>query len=143
MEREAKNQGKFEKFIESSPYLTRAYNWAKNAHEGQTRAEGIPYFTHCIEVARILYEEWGIADPEKIAIGLLHDTVEDTEKTLEELAKEFGPKVAFWVDGVSKFRSDRGESNSKSKEENDRETVRKVFSKNMIDPFVGAANASC
>jgi guanosine-3',5'-bis(diphosphate) 3'-pyrophosphohydrolase len=136
---EAPSPGSLEKFIQNSSFLTKAYNLAEKAHKGKLRAEGIPYFTHCVAVAQILYEEWGITDPEKIAVGLLHDTVEDTETTLEELESEFGSRVAFWVDGVSKFRSERGELNDKSKEEKDRETVRKVFSKNLIDPFVGVA----
>jgi len=140
MEREAKNRGFLENLIENSSYLTKAYNLAKIAHEGQFRAEGIPYFTHCVEVARILYEEWKITDPKKVAVALLHDTVEDCEEiTLDDLTKEFGPEVAVWVDGVSQFRSKKGEQNDKSKEEKDRETVRKVFSKNLIDPFVGVA----
>ena len=140
MEKEAKNRGLLENLIETSPYLKKAYTLAKNAHEGQFRAEGTPYFTHCVEVTRILYEEWKITDIRKLAVGLLHDTIEDCEEmTLGELAKEFGPDVATWVDGVSKFRSDRGESNGQSKAERDRETVRKVFSKNLIDPFVGVA----
>lgn len=142
MERMTQNQGSLEKFVESSPYLTRAYKFAKAAHEGKMRAEGIPYFTHCEAVARILYEEWEISDPEKIAVGLLHDTVEDTETTLEELAKEFGPKVAFWVDGVSKFRSEKEDISNQSKAQKDRETVRKVFSQTKIDPFVAVAKGA-
>ena len=85
MEREAKNRGFLENLIENSSYLTKAYNLAKIAHEGQFRAEGIPYFTHCVEVARILYEEWKITDPKKVAVALLHDTVEDCEEiTLDD-----------------------------------------------------------
>ena len=61
------------------------------------------------------------------------------KKSLLTITKEFGPEVAVWVDGVSQFRSKKGEQNDKSKEEKDRETVRKVFSKNLIDPFVGVA----
>jgi len=126
-----------ESYIESHAIVARAYQISEKAHEGQFRAEGIPYFTHCIEVARILLEEWKITDPEMIATALLHDTVEDTNVTLGELTSQFGPKVAFWVDGVSQFRSEKGEENGKSKEQRDRETVRKVFSKNLIDPNVG------
>lgn len=139
MEREAKSQSKLEEFIESSDFLKEAYKLAQEAHKGQVRAEGTAYFSHCVEVARILYEEWGITDTKKIAVGLLHDTVEDTEVTLEELALKFGQEVAFWVDGVSKFRSEKDDGGEKSKEQKDRETVRKVFNQNQIDPFVGVA----
>ena len=129
---------KLEQFIKSFPLLTKAYDLAQKAHEGQLRAEGTPYFTHCVAVARILYEEWGITDPEIIAAGLLHDTVEDNKNiTLADIARDFGPKIAFWVDGVSQFRSKKEEISGKSKKQNDRETVRKVFSKNLIDPTVG------
>ena len=127
---------KLEQFIKSFPLLTKAYDLAQKAHEGQLRAEGTPYFTHCVAVARILYEEWGITDPEIIAAGLLHDTVEDNKNiTLADIARDFGPKIAFWVDGVSQFRSEKEEISGKSKKQNDRETVRKVFWQIIIFPF--------
>jgi len=108
-----------------NPIVQEAARLAEMAHEGQKRAEGTPYFTHCQEVARILYEEWGIADSEILSAGFLHDTVEDTSVTKADLKRNFGREVAELVDGVSKFGSD------------DKENIRKVFDKNLIDPRVG------
>ncbi len=123
-----------EEFVQKSPKLEAAYELAGNAHEGKTRAEGTPYVSHCVEVDRILYEEWGIIDEDILCAGLLHDTVEDTDVTLEEIRTKFGEKVAFLVDGVSKLRSEKSPDN---KALGDRETVRKVFNQTQIDPVVG------
>ena len=81
--------------------ITRAYEFAKKAHEGQKRASGQPYITHCVAVANILSEL--NVPPAIIIAGLLHDTVEDTNVTLDDLAKEFGEDVAILVDGVTKL----------------------------------------
>ena len=81
--------------------ITRAYEFAKKAHEGQKRASGQPYITHCVAVANILSEL--NVPPVIIIAGLLHDTVEDTPVTLDDLAKEFGEDVAILVDGVTKL----------------------------------------
>ncbi|QYK50350.1 MAG: bifunctional (p)ppGpp synthetase/guanosine-3',5'-bis(diphosphate) 3'-pyrophosphohydrolase [Anaerolineales bacterium] len=81
--------------------LQRAYRFAARAHEGQTRASGEPYMNHCIAVAMILAE---LEVPAVlVAAGLLHDTVEDTSVTLEDLQKEFGEEVAKLVGGVTKL----------------------------------------
>ncbi|MDO8183755.1 MAG: HD domain-containing protein, partial [bacterium] len=79
----------------------RAYNFANTAHEGQKRFSGEDYITHPVAVAQILIELR--ADAETIAAALLHDTVEDTTTTLEEIKKEFGGNIAFLVDGVTKL----------------------------------------
>lgn len=139
MEREGLIIGNLEELVESSAFLTKARNYAKKVHEGDIRAQGVPVFTHCEANARIIYEEFGISDREKVAVGFLHDTVEDTTTTLEEISREFGPKVAFYVDGVSQLRSEKEDGGIKSKAQKDRETVRKVFNQNQIDPFVGVA----
>mgnify|MGYP002813529374 CR=1 FL=1 len=139
MEREGLIIGRLEELVESSAFLTKAKNYAKKAHKGDFRAQGVPVFTHCEANARIIYEEFGISDREKVAVGFLHDTVEDTTTTLEEISREFGPKVAFYVDGVSQLRSKKEDGGIKSKAQKDRETVRKVFNQNQIDPFVGVA----
>ena len=81
--------------------ITLAYEFAKKAHEGQKRASGQPYITHCVAVANILSEL--NVPPAIIIAGLLHDTVEDTNVTLDDLAKEFGEDVAILVDGVTKL----------------------------------------
>lgn len=81
--------------------IIRAYKLAEKAHNGQKRASGEPYISHCIAVAIILAE---LRVPvEAIAAGLLHDTVEDTDVSLEEIVREFGDDIAKLVDGVTKL----------------------------------------
>ena len=81
--------------------ITEAYQYASKAHEGQMRQSGDPYITHPIAVAQILVE-LGM-DTETICAGLLHDVVEDTASTLDEIKKRFGADVALMVDGVTKL----------------------------------------
>lgn len=81
--------------------IERAYTVAERAHRGQKRRSGEPYITHPIAVAQIL-ADLGVA-PVAIAAALLHDTVEDTEYTLEQLTAEFGDEIAMLVDGVTKL----------------------------------------
>jgi GTP pyrophosphokinase len=82
--------------------IGKAVKVATNAHEGQLRASGQPYFIHPAAVAETV-ASWGL-DFEAVAAALLHDVVEDTDMTLDALAAEFGPKVAELVDGVTKLR---------------------------------------
>ncbi len=81
--------------------ILRAYQFAEAAHQGQKRASGEPYITHCVAVAAILAELE--VPPTIIAAGLLHDTVEDTKVTLEDVRKEFGDEITRLVDGVTKL----------------------------------------
>lgn len=81
--------------------VERAYQVAKKAHEGQLRKSGEPYITHPLAVAEILVE-LGIG-AKTIAAALLHDTVEDTDYTLESVRKDFGDEIALLVDGVTKL----------------------------------------
>lgn len=81
--------------------IGRAYLFAKKAHEGGKRASGEPFFVHALAAAETL-NQWGM-DEESIAAGLLHDTVEDTAATIEDVRREFGDEVAFLVDGVTKL----------------------------------------
>ena len=81
--------------------VLRAYRVAEQAHHGQTRASGEPYISHCLAVASILAEL--CVPPAVIAAGLLHDVVEDTEVTLEEIRRDFGEEIARLVDGVTKL----------------------------------------
>ena len=81
--------------------IERAYSAAERAHDGQLRRSGEPYITHPVAVAQIL-ADLGIG-PVTIAAALLHDTVEDTEYTLELLRKDFGDEIAMLVDGVTKL----------------------------------------
>lgn len=81
--------------------VSNAYNFSKQAHQGQLRESGDPYFEHPYEVALILADLE--LDMETIAAGLLHDVLEDTEVTREELKKQFGPVVLMLVEGVTKL----------------------------------------
>ena len=81
--------------------IKKAYSFAERAHEGQMRIGGAPYFTHVFETAKTL-AQLGM-DTETIVAGLLHDVVEDTAVTEEELVAEFGPGVATLVAGVTKL----------------------------------------
>lgn len=81
--------------------LARAYHFAKRAHEGQKRMSGDPYFVHVFETAKIL-AKLGMDAP-TIAAGLLHDVLEDTEATAEQIKKEFGQNILFLIEGVTKL----------------------------------------
>ncbi len=81
--------------------LQRAYEYAKKMHEGQTRASGEPYYLHPLAVAQILAEMR--MDTTTVATAILHDTLEDTKATSEDLTKNFGKEVADLVNGVSKL----------------------------------------
>ncbi|MEO7348982.1 MAG: bifunctional (p)ppGpp synthetase/guanosine-3',5'-bis(diphosphate) 3'-pyrophosphohydrolase [Terrimesophilobacter sp.] len=81
--------------------IDRAYIAAERAHEGQLRRSGEPYITHPVAVAQIL-ADLGIG-PVTLAAALLHDTVEDTDYTLELLQRDFGDEIAMLVDGVTKL----------------------------------------
>ena len=81
--------------------VMRAFKVANSAHAKQQRASGEPYVSHCIAVAIILSELR--VPPPVVAAGLLHDTVEDTEITLDDLERDFGAEIARLVDGVTKL----------------------------------------
>ena len=82
--------------------ITKAYNFAKQAHKGVRRLSGEPYILHPIAVAQIACEEVGLGST-SICAALLHDVVEDTDYTTEDLANIFGPKIAQIVDGLTKI----------------------------------------
>lgn len=81
--------------------IEKAYIFAKNAHEGQLRKSGEPYFNHVFETAKIL-AELGM-DTKTIVAGLLHDVLEDTETKEKDLEKEFGKEIVTLVNGVTKL----------------------------------------
>ncbi len=81
--------------------IIHAYKFAEKSHENQKRASGEPYITHCIAVAIILAEL--NVQPVVVVAGLLHDTVEDTSVTLEDINREFGEEISRLVDGVTKL----------------------------------------
>ncbi|HZL58134.1 MAG TPA: bifunctional (p)ppGpp synthetase/guanosine-3',5'-bis(diphosphate) 3'-pyrophosphohydrolase [Stellaceae bacterium] len=101
--------------------LNRAYVFSMKAHGSQKRASGDPYFSHTVEVAGILS---GMKlDAASIITGLLHDTVEDTLATLEEIEKLFGPDIARLVDGVTKLSRIELQSDQTKQAENFRKLV--------------------
>ena len=81
--------------------VEKAFEQAKNAHEGQLRKSGDPYITHPVAVAEIL-AELGL-DPNTLAAALLHDTVEDTSYSSDQLRSQFGEEISNLVDGVTKL----------------------------------------
>ena len=101
--------------------IGKAFDTAQNLHEGQLRKSGEPYFTHPIKVAYIL-AEIGM-DEATIVGGLLHDVVEDTDYTREQLVADFNEEIALLVDGVTKL----GAIKFESKEEIQAENFRKMF----------------
>lgn len=101
--------------------LNSAYVFAMKAHGSQTRASGDPYFSHPLEVAGILTEMK--LDTASIVTALLHDTVEDTHVSLEDIEKHFGKDVRKLVDGVTKLSLIKWESHQQEQAENFRKLV--------------------
>jgi guanosine-3',5'-bis(diphosphate) 3'-pyrophosphohydrolase len=101
--------------------LNRAYVFSMKAHGSQARASGDPYFSHPLGVAEILTRLK--LDSASIATGLLHDTVEDTEATLEQVQSMFGAEVAQLVDGVTKLSRIELQSDNTKHAENFRKLV--------------------
>ncbi len=98
-----------------------AVEYAKKMHDGQTRMSGEPYYTHPLEVAGILAEMR--MDPATIKTAILHDTLEDTPATYEDLAKKFSPEVADLVNGVSKLTKIESQTAKGKQAENFRKLV--------------------
>jgi GTP pyrophosphokinase len=109
--------------------VERAYHKAEVAHAGQVRKSGEPYFTHCVAVAQILADMR--LDAEAIAAALLHDIVEDTPVTLEDLRTEFGANVATMVAGVTKLKNlpinVEGKSRNNRNADRELEYIRKML----------------
>jgi guanosine-3',5'-bis(diphosphate) 3'-pyrophosphohydrolase len=101
--------------------VRKAYDFSLQHHTGQTRASGEPYLVHPLEVANILAEMK--LDTTAIAAGLLHDSVEDTTVTIEEITEKFGEQVAHIVEGVTKI----SKIDFASREEAQAENVRKMM----------------
>ncbi|WP_374724643.1 RelA/SpoT family protein [Calidifontibacillus erzurumensis] len=106
---------------EDVQFIEAAYKFAENAHRDQYRKSGEPYIIHPIQVAGILADLE--MDPVTVAAGFLHDVVEDTDVTLEDLENAFNKEVAMLVDGVTKL----GKIKYKSKEAQQAENHRKMF----------------
>src|SRR5580692_4656615 len=101
--------------------LERAFQFAAERHRGQKRVSGEPYMVHPVLVTRQLAEMH--MDMTCLETGLLHDVVEDTSATIEEIRKNFGSEVAACVDGVTKL----SKLNLASREERQAESVRKML----------------
>lgn len=101
--------------------IEKAYYFSEKAHEGQIRRSGEPYISHPLSVAGILADLR--LDLDTIATGLMHDTVEDTGVTLEDIRREFGEVIAHLVDGVTKI----GQMKFKNSHEKQGENIRKMI----------------
>ena len=101
--------------------IDKAFDWAREEHDGQFRFSGQPYIFHPIAVAQIL-ADYGM-DKESIISALLHDIVEDTDATIEDVKERFGDEIASIVDGLTKM----GKVPLSTKEEQQAENVRKML----------------
>lgn len=101
--------------------IQKAGDFAKRVHEGQKRASGDPYIIHPLEVAEILSQMK--LDVPSIVAGLLHDTIEDTPVSLEDVKQEFGPEIAHLVDGVTKLSKIQFSSTQEKQAENFRKMI--------------------
>ncbi|MDD4324497.1 MAG: RelA/SpoT family protein, partial [Eubacteriales bacterium] len=106
---------------EDASLILRAYEYAKNAHADQIRATGEPYIIHPVAASKILLDLQ--LDDNTLAAALLHDTVEDTDTTLEDIRREFGQEVMQLVDGVTKL----SRISYSSQEEEQAQNFRKMF----------------
>ncbi|SMP49368.1 RelA/SpoT family protein [Anoxynatronum buryatiense] len=101
--------------------IIRAFQYAESAHEGQYRKSGDRYFSHPVEVAKILIQMQ--MDSSTIAAGLMHDVLEDTPNSYEKLKSEFGVEIAELVEGVTKLTK----MSFETQEEKQAENLRKMF----------------
>jgi GTP pyrophosphokinase len=104
-----------------SGLIRAAYKFSADVHRGQKRLSGEPYLTHPTAVANIIADLK--LDVPSIAAGLLHDTVEDTLTTLDELKHQFGPEIASLVDGVTKLGHAEYSSHQQKQAENFRKMI--------------------
>ena len=101
--------------------VKRAYRFSELSHRGQQRASGEPYVSHPVEVAGLLVDFK--MEVTTVTAGLLHDVLEDTETSKDDLTQEFGPEIAELVDGVTKI----GKLEFSSREERQAENFRKML----------------
>ena len=121
---EDKLEARFQELEEKLKNLTQedrarvrdAFDYARSHHEGQLRKDGSPYITHPLEVAHLV-AELGL-DADSIMAALLHDTIEDTDATHEEVAKRFSETVADLVEGVTKLTKVKYTSTEEKQMEN-------------------------
>jgi GTP pyrophosphokinase len=92
-------------------FVLKAYQEAESSHKGQERAEGVPYFIHCLRIANNLMEKLDVFKKEAIAAALLHDSVEDSEMELSHVQVLFGKEVAEMVDNLTRDHDGDTEEN--------------------------------
>ena len=117
--------------------IDKAYKIAEKAHEGQKRFSGQPYIIHPVAVASILVDLF--MDYQSIVAALLHDTVEDTVITIQDVTKEFGTEVANIVDGVTKLG--KVPFGTKQKEEVQAENIRNSMLNLYLRYYIRAWNS--
>jgi len=101
--------------------ITKAFHFSQTAHKDQKRSSGEPYFNHPLEVARILAELQ--LDTVTVVTGILHDTVEDTVATQEQIERDFGEEIATLVDGVTKISKITFQTSEEKQAENFRKMI--------------------
>ncbi len=102
--------------------IDKAFHVANEAHWDMRRNSGEPYIIHPIKVARIVNQEIGLG-AKSVAAALLHDTVEDTDMSLEDVERDFGPKIALLIDGLTKISGTYNKENSSLQAENFRKML--------------------
>src|SRR3972149_9179775 len=119
-----------------SEKVKRAYQMALYAHKNQKRLSGEEYINHPLAVEAIIREEWGVKNEDLSCAAILHDTVEDTEITLDILKAEFGETVTSQVDGVTNLRKDDSKSEKPEKTSFDLGKSRHTIERSYIEPGV-------
>ena len=123
MYNELRHQAASQFSVEEAAIIDKAFSVARERHDGQMRSSGEPYIIHPVAVAKIVLE-YGM-DYQSVAAAMLHDTVEDTDLTLEDVKKDFGEDIAALVDGLTKLG--KVPLDIKDKEEQQAENVRKML----------------
>ena len=123
MYNELREQARMQFNAEEMAVIDKAFAVANEQHKGQKRSSGEPFIIHPIAVAKIVFE-YGM-DHQSVAAAMLHDTVEDTDLTLDDVKNEFGEDVALLVDGLTKLG--KVPLDIKDKEEQQAENVRKML----------------
>ena len=123
------------------PTIEKAYKFASHAHRKQMRKSGEMYITHPLAVARIACSLK--LDQASIVAAILHDTVEDTEVTLEDIEKEFGEEVMRIVDGLTKISKIKFRSSQEKIAENFRKMILAMAKDLRVSAFGLSAQISC
>lgn len=111
--------------------VIKAFEFANKAHKGVRRRSGEPYILHPIDVAKIVVQEIGLGY-KSIVTALLHDVVEDTEYTVDDISRLFGPKIASLVDGLTKMKSTMDSKNIGKTEEQEKSIQAENFKRILL-----------